>query len=103
MLTVFLDVHAMIEIPLDLTKHCIETETRRLYEHRVKACLTKHAIEKSTEAELELLKQALETFDFQNLRAGYPELMGGSAHKVTLATDAGGQILIMIDERIINP
>ena len=93
----------MIQIPLDLAKHCIETETRRVYEQLVRSCLSSHGIEKSTEAQLEILKQALETFNFQKLRAGYPELMGGSEHKVALATDDGGRIVIMIDARKINP
>ncbi len=93
----------MIQIPLDLTTHCIQTETRRVHERLVRACFTFHDIDKSTEAKLELLKQALETFDFQKLRAEYPELAGGSENAVSLAIDGSGQIVIMIDKRIIYP
>ena len=92
----------MIEISLDLSKHCIHTETRRVYDQLVTACFASHAIDKSTEAQLELLKQALETLDFQKLRSEYPELAGGSEHEVILAADDLGQIMIKIDKRVIN-
>ena len=93
----------MIKISIDLSRHCIQTETKRVYERLVMDCFTFDDLDKATETKLGLLKQALETFDFKKLRAGYPELAGGSDQKVTLAADDGGRIVIMIDNRIINP
>jgi hypothetical protein len=70
-----------MEIPLDLRRHCIETEIRRQYRRALEAALRSASPPPHLEAHLELLVAALEALDFPRLR---------SAHRV-LAGSAGGE------------
>ncbi|MFO7751003.1 MAG: hypothetical protein R6V54_13015 [Desulfobacteraceae bacterium] len=79
-------VKMMGKVLLDLANHCIETEIRREYKKRVSACLNSREPDDSLEAELELLKAALEQFDFSFLRATYPSLAGGRKERVCLVS-----------------
>jgi hypothetical protein len=66
-----------MRLTLNLERHCVETEIRRLYNQRLRQCLGDPGRLDTDGAELELLVQALKTLDFQMLRARYPELRGG--------------------------
>ncbi|MDY6830487.1 MAG: hypothetical protein SWC96_01355 [Thermodesulfobacteriota bacterium] len=92
----------MIKIPLDLSKHCIQTETKRVYNRLLSTCL-KPGTGPDTLAEqkLELLQQALETWDFAALRAAYPELAGGREAAVVLVTGPAGRLRISLNGRIL--
>ena len=87
----------MIQIPLDLSKHCIQTETKRLYNRLLSVCLKTPAPGTLAEKKLELLGQALETWDFPGLRAAHPELAGGREADVALVMAADGRLLISIN------
>lgn len=93
----------MIHIPLDLSKHCVQTETRRIYNQLVSACLKTPAPDALAEKKLGLLQQALETWAFPSLRATYPELAGGREADVALETDSAGRLLISINGRTLSP
>jgi hypothetical protein len=66
-----------IKIKLDLQDHCIETEIKKVYNHRVSVSL-KQGLTDELEREIEGLKAALETFDFGKLRSHHRQLAGGA-------------------------
>ena len=67
----------MKPVKLNLSEHCIQTEIKRLYNQSFSDYFKKDADKEHLEQRLELLKSALETFDFQKLRSRYVELSGG--------------------------
>jgi hypothetical protein len=91
----------MIHIPLDLSRHCIQTEARRQYNRLLSTCLKSADGDDRAEKKLELLRKALETFDFPRLRADYRELAGGQAHEVVLMGDGTGPLSLIIDGRTV--
>jgi hypothetical protein len=92
----------MIQIPLDLSRHCLYSEIRRLYNRMLSSCLKSAEQEALTGKKLELLKQALETWDFPTLRADHGALAGGRNNTVALVTDEDGRPAIMIDGQFIT-
>lgn len=91
-------VDQMVRIPLDLSKHCIQTETKRVYNRLLSTCLKPGTSpDPMMEQQLELLQQALETWDFAALRAAYPELAGGREANVVLAADGNGVLRIFLN------
>lgn len=93
----------MIRIPLDLYRHCLQTETRRQYNRLLSACLKNPDTDELAEKKLELLRQALETWDFPALRAAHRELAGGQENEVALAADEAGRLFILLNGRAIEP
>jgi len=93
----------MIRIPLDLSRHCIQTETRRIYNRLVSECLQSAEIDADMEGKIDLLVHVLETFDFAQLRSAYPELAGGGAAEVALIREDSGRIAIQIDDGVVAP
>ncbi|MBU1167940.1 MAG: hypothetical protein KKD44_00100 [Proteobacteria bacterium] len=73
-----------MKIHLDLSHHCIATETKKRYNK----CLSDYFKHKGDnahlEAEIDILKDALERLDFPGLRARYPELSGHNHAQVFL-------------------
>ena len=92
----------MIEITLDLSRHCVQTEIKRIYNRLLAACLKSPDGDELIEKRLELLKQALEVWDFPALRAGYRELAGGQENAVALVADDAGRMTIRINDRAIS-
>jgi len=85
---------------LDLSKHCIETELKRLYNRSVSRYLKMKTDDPRLEADIELLKAALERFDFPRLRSSYPILAGGPGNnEVELAGNDDGLVRVLIDGR----
>jgi hypothetical protein len=77
-----------MEICLDLSKHCIETELRRQHERAISAYFKAGQDEKrQSENIIELAGLALETLDFSHLRSQYPALAGGTDQRVALSKD----------------
>jgi hypothetical protein len=73
-----------MRIDLDLTKHCVETEIKRVY-HRALASYFKTGADTAhLEQIIALTQQALERLDFSFLRSQYLPLAGHSAVPVTL-------------------
>lgn len=94
----------MVRIPLDLSKHCIQTETKRVYNRLLSTCLKPGTGPDSLaeqKQKLELLQQALETWDFAALRAAYPELAGDREAAVVLVTGPDGRLRISLNGRIL--
>jgi hypothetical protein len=85
-----------MEIALDLSRHCIETEVKRLYERSISDYF-KAGVEAKPllERTIAMLHQAIETMDFPRLRAQFPPLAGGTGEKVALSF-AGDEPLVKI-------
>jgi hypothetical protein len=86
-----------MRLPLDLSRHCIGTEIRRLYNASIMLCIRDSGQADALEHEIQSLKQALETLDFAALRAAYPELRGGSCPTVYLVVNGEGRCEIEIN------
>jgi hypothetical protein len=84
---------------LDLRRHCIETAVRKAYEHTIRDYFQRPPARQDLEEAIDLLRQALETFDFAALRARHPALAGQTDHRVTLGRDARDHLEILIDGR----
>ena len=80
----------MEEIQIDLRRHCVETEIKKLYNFALGAYFRPGADKPGLEARIGLLKLALEGFDFPALRGRYPGLCGGSSQPVFLFEDPEG-------------
>ena len=92
-----------MKIGLDLSKHCIETAIRKQYHKTISHYFKIPGQREQLQAELEILIQAMENFDFSLLRRTYPKLEGHSSHEVILETDDRGHPVIRLNgERILN-
>ena len=80
-------------IKLNLFRHCVETEIKRLYNMALSEYFKADASldQKDLESRIDLLHHGLETLDFGGLRNRFPELRGGSDADVDIAdsTDRG--------------
>jgi hypothetical protein len=94
-------MEALIKIPLDLSRHCIQTEISRLYSRMLALCLKSAEPGGDTEKKLELLKQALEKWDFPALRSNHIALAGGQDNTVALVEDDAGRAAIVVNDRFI--
>lgn len=79
-----------VVLDLDLNHHCIATEVKRRYNRALSRLLKGGGDVKRLEAEVELLKQALETLDFPAIRSRYPDLAGQSGASVVLGRNREG-------------
>ena len=86
-----------MEIQLNLKTHCLETEIKRLYEQAVRQYFKPHADKAALEETIDLLKKALECFDFRRLRSRYPALCGHTDARVVLVTGTEGTPGLRID------
>lgn len=88
---------------LDLTRHCIETEIRRLYNRSVSLYIRLKKEDPLLETDIELLKAALESLDFHGLRSGYSTLAGKQDNSVVeLAANDDGGVIVRIDGRAVT-
>ncbi|MEJ2165894.1 MAG: hypothetical protein P8X90_10220 [Desulfobacterales bacterium] len=77
-----------MDIPLDLSRHCIETEIKRQYNKAVSAYFKADAKEKHRlESTIEVMRRALGTLDFADLRTQYPPLAGGTDRHIILSCE----------------
>ena len=65
------------QLTLDLSRHCIQTATRRCYEQRMAQYFRSEASRDALAQEIDLLQRALENLDFGALRSRWPALAGG--------------------------
>jgi hypothetical protein len=91
-----------LRMRLDLSRHCIETEIKRRHSRLVGRALKSMAFAESLEGEIELLRQALERFDFGLLRIRYPALAGHSMELVELESDERGEPTIRINGKPVE-
>ena len=86
-----------MEIRLDLSRHCIETEIKKQYNKAISAYFKGGKTEKHRlEPTVELTSRALETLNFSHLRTQYPPLAGGTDRNVTLSCE-NEDLMIAID------
>jgi hypothetical protein len=90
------------QIHLDLRRHCIETEIKKLHDSAVGAYFKAGADKPALEARIELLKLALEAFDFPALRSRYPELCGGSSSAALLFLNPQGNPQLRLGSALIG-
>ena len=91
-----------MDIRLDLSRHCIETEIKKQYNKAVSAYFKAGIDEKRRlEPKLEIIHRALETLDFAHLRTQYPPLAGGTDRKVILSWEKE-DLMITIDGKKLN-
>ncbi|MFO7839314.1 MAG: hypothetical protein R6X08_07435 [Desulfosalsimonadaceae bacterium] len=77
-----------MKMKLDLSRHCIETEMKRQYNKALSQYFKAKtdADRQPLEARIDMLQKGLENFDFNRLRAGYPELRGDIEAEISLAS-----------------
>ena len=92
-----------MEIILDLSKHCIETEIRRVYHQALSRLLKNRQDTTGAEDILTLTMEALETFNFGMLRSQYPALCGHTIAQVVLTRIKEKPHLYLDDQRIEPP
>jgi len=93
---------ASFKVDLDLRNHCIATEIKKRYNQSLSYFLKSRPGCDPPEEEIELLKQALETFDFPGLRSRYSDLAGDSDSQVTLGIDDGNRLFLCINEKPVE-
>ena len=92
-----------MKIKLDLKKHCIETELKRLYNQSLSQYFKPGSNPKQTEETIDVIKSVLENSNISKLRSKYPELSGNSEADIALTADRQGQVVIIINGLEINP
>jgi len=90
-------------IELDLQRHCIETDIRRKYNRHLSQYFQSPEDRDSIEQRIALLKHALETLDFAQLRNKYPALSGHTDHKVFLSRVDSKTVSIHIGTKQVTP
>ena len=89
-------------IQLDLSAHCIETETKKIYNRLISKYFKVKDGREKIENKIEILKYVLEKFDFQKLRSKYPELSGGESSQVLIFCDEKECPVIQINGKRIS-
>jgi hypothetical protein len=90
-------------IELDLRRHCIQTETKKLYNQCIAQYFNSGLDKKQLEARIKILKTIMERCDFPRLRSRYPELAGNREDEVALALDEQDRIVILINGKEVDP
>jgi hypothetical protein len=96
-------VKLSLEIQLDVNRHCIETGIRKQYNRLFSHYFNSPEDRDSIEKKISLLKHALETLDFRQLRNKHPELAGNTGDKVFLSWDDTKTLRIRINTRQVTP
>ncbi|MDZ7830917.1 MAG: hypothetical protein U5L07_04115 [Desulfobacterales bacterium] len=93
-----------MNIKLNLSRHCIETEMKRQYNKTISDYFKKKAGDdkQALETRIDLLQQGLETFDFNRLRTQYAELRGEAPAAVELTATAGQKPQLLINGKAID-
>jgi len=74
-----------MKIPLNISKHCIETEAKRIYEEGLKQYFkVPDSKRPELEEKIEGLRNFLEYSDFKHLRSSHPVLAGTEGGKAVL-------------------
>jgi glutamate formiminotransferase len=92
-----------LEIQLDLSGHCIETDIKKQYNRLISNYFKSAGDRDGIEKKISLLKHALETLDFRQLRNKHPELAGNTDDKVFLSWDDMKTLRIRINTTQVSP
>jgi len=91
-----------VKIRLDLSRHCIETEIRRLYNTSVSRYFRDPDSREALEIKIDVLQKALERLDFPFLRSHYASLAGGVERDIFLVFNADEGLQIITPEEEIR-
>lgn len=91
-----------MKIRLDLSRHCIETEIKRLYNKSVSRYFKDQNSRETLDIQIDVLQKALERLDFPFLRSRYPNLAGGVERDIYLVCDADEGMQIITPEEEIR-
>lgn len=91
-----------MQIKLDLSRHCIETEVKRQYNRSLSEYFKKKTPDDLLERKIENLKEALTTLDFGRLRKTFPALAGHHEDEVILSFDPQNNPTITINGQPID-
>ncbi len=92
-----------MKIKLNLSKHCVETELKRLYNRSLSEYFKPGSNREELETIIDVLKTVLENSNFGNLRSTYPKLAGKSGANIVLTTHRQDHVVILINGIKINP
>jgi len=92
-----------MKLELNLRKHCVETELKRLYNRSLSEYFKRGSNQKQLEKIIDVLKTVLENSNFSKLRYTYPKLAGKSEANIVLAADSQNHVVILINGLEINP
>ncbi len=92
-----------MKIKLNLKKHCVETELKRLYNRSLSQYFKSGSNQEQIEKIIDVIKTVLKNSNLSNLRSTYPELAGKSEANIVLTTDRQDQVVILINGLEINP
>ena len=91
-----------MDIRLDLSMCCIETELRKQYNKAISAYFKAGMEEKrDLEQRIEMIRRALETLNFSQLRTNYAPLAGGTNQEV-FVSHGNQDLVITIDGKKID-
>lgn len=91
-----------MNIPLNLRRHCIETEIRRQYNQCLSRYFRPDADKPRLEEQIELFRLALEQWDFRKLRSQCPELTGHQDAEIVLSVSPDGETVILVDGQRVS-
>ena len=83
-----------MKIFLDLSRHCIETELKRIQNRLISDYLKLKKEDISLEKKIESIQSALLRLDFNMLRSRFPELDGRAEKEILVEFDTAGRIRI---------
>lgn len=90
-----------MQLELDLSKHCIETELKRQHNRAVASYFrVPEKDRRQIEHTIDVSQQALSALDFGHLRATHPQLAGGMQADVTVR-EYNRQVDIIIDGTVV--
>jgi hypothetical protein len=95
-------VEVLMQIKLNLSRHCIETELKRLYNRSVSSYFKDGEDRQLLEKQIEILKSILERSDFAWLRRVCPELSGHCDADVVLMVQSQEKIVIRVNDKAID-
>ncbi len=91
-----------MDIKLNLTKHCIETEIKKLHNWTVSQYFKSNQGRAEIEERIELLQKALQELNWGELRSRYVELAGHNDDSVILSKK-NNTLIISINGIKANP
>jgi len=87
----------VIQIELNLSRHCIATEVKRLHNRRISDYFKGRGEKGVLETEIYLLARALEELDLPALRGHHPRLAGGESVSVVLSGAEGMPLSLTLE------
>jgi hypothetical protein len=90
-----------MQIFLDLSRHCIETEIRKQHNKALSAYFRMRGRDRALEARIEALENAQRRLDFMDMRHRHEELRGGGDADVRLHVEDDGHLQVILNGTIV--